>query len=1352
VVVRLLALILAVAAGLVVSVFSVDLGPSLRARAEREGSRFIERPMRIGRLSAKLTPGVFVVEDLVIEGLRPGDRPFLTAKRITVSVPWWTALSRRLVVDSIHMTDWRMVIETFPNGRHNFPRFTRPRDPKAPRRNFTTTVRSVTASNGHFTYADHGTPWSTVAPNMNVSLWRSFVTGDYRGRASFSSGTIKIQTYEPFGADMRSRFKIDGGKVVLDRIDLISDGARSVMDGVVDLGRWPEQIYNIKSDIDFATQKGIFFHRDPFTVSGRGEFTGTFHLFSGGRELKGNFTSPVAGVTIAGNDWRFANLRGAVRWVRDRLDITDTTTDLMGGRATFDYRMAPFGKGVPTIATWDVRYEALDLARLTDFLETQGLRLAGRASGRNTFEWPLGRWGDKRGGGDVTVRAPEGVQTMTRELPADRVADETAMPPLHGPFNRRAPLGYVPVAGYLTYRLDPQWITIGDSWMATPKTYVAFSGRTAYGERSRIPFHVTSLDWQESDRVLAGIMTTFGSPTGAIPIGGYGEFDGVMLNAFTRPRIEGTFTGHRMRAWDVIWGDSRADFVVENSYATVTQAVMTSGESEIVATGTFSLGYPRRDKGEEINAVVRLKRRPLADLRHAFELDDYPVEGFVSGEYHLYGNYETPFGFGRLIIEEGVAYGEPFERAIAALRFEGTGVRLDGIQVHKSTGTATGAAWVGWEGDYSFNMEGTRIPVESVAALSFPRAPLSGLIRFTATGAGTFEEPRYGVKLRIDDLYAGDEGIGLVTGNLFIRSDELTTDFEAQSPRLNVSGSGRIALTETMDSDIRLRFGSTSLDPYIRFFEPRMSPFTTAIVGGTVRVEGQLADPDALTIRAAVEELDMKLFDYRLTNDPSRGPISFSFDRNVVAIESFHLAGEGTQLQLKGEARLTDRTLGLEAQGDANLGILQGFFRELRSRGTATLTASVRGNFDKPAFAGSATITDGRIRHTLMPHSLEAINGAVLFDAGGVRIDEGNPLTARVAGGDVSFGGRISIAGFTPGDLNLTATGQDMRVRYPAGFVSRIDADLWLRGTAASPILGGTVTVDDAVWTRRFELDPNIFTFGGGPSLPSAAPATTTIPLRFDILVNAPRSLRVQNNVAEMVASAELRLQGTYDRPLLFGHAEVDRGSILFEGNRYLVTRGSIDFLNPAGRIEPLFDIEAETRVRVPSQTYRVTLGIAGTPDQASISLGSDPPLSQPDIISLLLGGTTNLEDAELRALNPDAASEAQEALLRNALSRLLAAPLSAPVRRVVEETFGVTAQIQPTIGTEADPLFSSARVILGRRLSPRAFLTYSRALGTATRDQIIILEYDQSDRLGFVLTRNHEGTFAIDFRVRHSF
>jgi len=189
--IRVGAVLVAVAVGLIVSLLTVDLGPSLRRRAEREASNQIQRPMRIGRLSARMLPGVFVIEDVVIEGLTPQDRPFLTAKKITVRLPWWTAFTRKLTIESIDMTDWRMLVETFPNNRHNFPRFTRTRSSTGPRR-FTTTLKSMSATRGEFVYEDHTTPWSTVARNLNVSLFRSFALNDYRGTASFSNGTIRI--------------------------------------------------------------------------------------------------------------------------------------------------------------------------------------------------------------------------------------------------------------------------------------------------------------------------------------------------------------------------------------------------------------------------------------------------------------------------------------------------------------------------------------------------------------------------------------------------------------------------------------------------------------------------------------------------------------------------------------------------------------------------------------------------------------------------------------------------------------------------------------------------------------------------------------------------------------------------------------------------------------------------------------------------------------------------------------------------------------------------------------------------------------------------------------------------------
>jgi hypothetical protein len=111
----------AILAALFVAFFTIDLGPALRQYAEKGGSNFIKRPMRIGRLSAKMTPGVFVVEDLVIEGLSPQDHPFITAKKITVKLPWWTAVTRKLVIESIEMTTGRWSSRP-AGGRHNFRR------------------------------------------------------------------------------------------------------------------------------------------------------------------------------------------------------------------------------------------------------------------------------------------------------------------------------------------------------------------------------------------------------------------------------------------------------------------------------------------------------------------------------------------------------------------------------------------------------------------------------------------------------------------------------------------------------------------------------------------------------------------------------------------------------------------------------------------------------------------------------------------------------------------------------------------------------------------------------------------------------------------------------------------------------------------------------------------------------------------------------------------------------------------------------------------------------------------------------------------------------------------------------
>ena len=103
---RLLAVVIAVFAAVFVTFFSIDIGQfgQLKSIAEREGSKYLERPLTSASSSRSSRPGEFAVEDVVIEGVKPTDRPFFRAKRITFDVSWWDLLWRRDLPSSVRLT------------------------------------------------------------------------------------------------------------------------------------------------------------------------------------------------------------------------------------------------------------------------------------------------------------------------------------------------------------------------------------------------------------------------------------------------------------------------------------------------------------------------------------------------------------------------------------------------------------------------------------------------------------------------------------------------------------------------------------------------------------------------------------------------------------------------------------------------------------------------------------------------------------------------------------------------------------------------------------------------------------------------------------------------------------------------------------------------------------------------------------------------------------------------------------------------------------------------------------------------------------------------------------------------
>jgi translocation and assembly module TamB len=463
------------------------------------------------------------------------------------------------------------------------------------------------------------------------------------------------------------------------------------------------------------------------------------------------------------------------------------------------------------------------------------------------------------------------------------------------------------------------------------------------------------------------------------------------------------------------------------------------------------------------------------------------------------------------------------------------------------------------------------------------------------------------------------------------------------------------------------------------------------------------------------------------------------------------LVGQDTQVDVAGITNLHDQTINMRANGDANLAVLQGFLSDVRSSGAANLSATLEGPLKDPVVGGTLAMKNGRVRWFALPHAIEKLDGAARFDSRGVTLDG---LTGELGGGAVTFGGRIDKEGYLPGRLDITMNGRDMRLRFPEGMRSLVDADLTLQGTMESAVLSGLVSVKDAVYRESLTTTENLFDFSQEPSLAPAAPAAEALPVRLDVRITAPSTLQIDNRTLRLVANADLQLRGTVDRPVLLGRAEIDRGEALFEGKRYILTRGTIDFNNPT-RIEPFIDVEAETRIRVPQETYQVTLRLTGPLAQPSFAFNSDPPLGEIEILALVFGDVTPGANAELRQFDE---TTPQARLFRERAARALTSMLSAEVIRVVEQAIGVdTLQITPSLqdpnAQTSGGLDPGMRLTVLKRLSERLYLTYSRSLSSATRDtQVILLEFDQTDRLSWILSRNEDGTYALDWRVRKIF
>jgi translocation and assembly module TamB len=467
-------------------------------------------------------------------------------------------------------------------------------------------------------------------------------------------------------------------------------------------------------------------------------------------------------------------------------------------------------------------------------------------------------------------------------------------------------------------------------------------------------------------------------------------------------------------------------------------------------------------------------------------------------------------------------------------------------------------------------------------------------------------------------------------------------------------------------------------------------------------------------------------------------PIRAQFDLQGLRIDKARLVGRDTNLEIGGRILFRPApTLDLQFRGSVDLAILHDFERDLSASGISVLDASLRGPLANPGIYGRLLLKNASVSITGVPNGIDQADGVIYFDRNRATIER---LTAQTGGGKLSLGGFI---GFGGPELvyRVQASADQVRIRYPEGVSTTLNATLNLSGTTARSLLSGSVTVMSSRINPRLDF-ASILSQSSQPLMTPAIQNQLLRGMQFDLRVQTSPNTRLETSLTQDIqVESNLRLRGSPAKPILLGRVIATQGEVNFFGTKYTISRGEINFLNPV-KLEPVVNMDLETRIR----GIDVTMSFTGPPNKLNVSYRSDPPMQLQEIVALLTVGRAPASNPALNTRQSQTTGDWQQFGGGTLLGQALAAPVTGRLQRF----FGVSRiKIDPQLrGLDNNP---QARLTIEQQVSKDITITYITNLDREQR-QIFSLEWNVNQRWSILAIREENGLFGIEFLYRKQF
>jgi translocation and assembly module TamB len=1241
----------------------------------------------------------FVAHDLTIHGTEPPTQPpFVHVDRLTVRAKVFSWFERDFGLRLLRAEAPQVNVTVYPDGSTNIPK---PRTQGTGRSPIATLFRlevdEAQVESGKLRWNDRPVPFALDARGLHAEMHFVPATNQYDGVFTVETATAKYTDGKPLSLASELRFSLHPTTLDVTKFHLATTQSTLDASGKI---------------IGFTDPKAQVTYRARLDLSEFRDGTGVTELHSGFADIQGTAAgtgkdyAATGRATVRGLDLRHGKMNIlaaniAARYAADRnsLSLSNLVAQALGGTLQGSARLAR-DQGVIELTA-----SGLDLQSVIDSLDlnvARGMQLAGEISGPLKAGW--------RGSPRNTVAA------MQLAVKAPMNVAPGALP-VHGD-----------VSG--AFSMANETLDLHHAQLFTPATALTASGKLG-SRTAQLKTRFESTRIGEFQPIINRIAGPKGIP---VDVAGTASFDGTIAGELRQPEIAGhailndfysvlaTSPGKEQR---IHWDNAGADLQYQPNALTVKNGRLQRGMAVIDFGGSIALANGKLPQDAAFSAALKVRDAALADLQ-SIAGTSYPVTGTLEAQMNLTGTTQLPRGKGNLALQGGAIAGEPFHSLRADVNLDGKRVVVENFLLAQNGGRLTGSGTLDTGSKrFEFRANGSGFDLAHIKRLENPRAKFKGIASLEASGSGTLDQPILNGEFRIQNMSVNDEPFGVFAAQAVTIGHELRLQAHTAYKDSSFTLESTADLTGNFPARGRVTIKDFAVySSSVAELPQRISG--RALASGKADFHGSLKDLSSFTVEGEIPDLQAVLENVQLANE---GPIRFRLDQRAVELQQFHIKGEGTNLQASGTLALNgDRQLNMRVQGAANMRLFQSFSRDLQSYGNVVLSTEVRGTVKAPRLEGQIQIQNAGLAFIDLPNGLSEINGTLIFDQNRLRIQS---LSARTGGGLLNFDGYVAYSNGLYFDL--TAKGDDIRLRYPEGVSSMANVDLHLAGTTRDSLLSGDVLVTKLGINPRFDFALYLARSGQPAGGAALAQNPMLANMRLDVHVLTTADLRVETSLAKIAGDADLRIRGTAAQPGVIGRANIVEGEVQFNGTKYNLERGDITFINPR-KIEPVLDLVASARVR----EYDVTIRFAGSTDKLLTTYRSEPPLPTADIIALLAVGRTR--DDALAVTTP------QQSLTETAQNAILGQALDAAISNRVQKLFGVSRiKIDPQVG---GPENATARITIEQQVNNNVTLTYITNLSSANQ-QIIQGEFNFTRDISLVIVRDQNGVLGFDVKVR---